>query len=135
MATHSSVLAWRIPGTGEPGGLPSMGSHRVEHDWSDLAAAAAAVAAVDTSVFDIQGEPLGHVVSVQFGGGENGNQVQPQGQSIIKHASIMNPSKASAHQSPGEHPGLIILPVNCQAAVPGLEHFLRTLKALPLEPS
>ena len=42
MATHSSVLAWRIPGTGEPGGLPSMESHRVGHDWSDLAAAAAA---------------------------------------------------------------------------------------------
>ena len=42
MATHSSVLAWRIPGTGEPGGLLSMGSHRVKHDWSDLAAAAAA---------------------------------------------------------------------------------------------
>ena len=42
MATHSSVLAWRIPGTGKPGGLPSMGSHRVGHDWSDLAAAAAA---------------------------------------------------------------------------------------------
>ena len=41
MATHSSVLAWSIPGTGEPGGLPSMGSHRVGHDWSDLAAAAA----------------------------------------------------------------------------------------------
>jgi len=40
MATHSSVLAWRIPGTGEPGGLPSMGSHRVGHDWNDLAAAA-----------------------------------------------------------------------------------------------
>ena len=39
MATHSSVLAWRIPGTGEPSGLPSMGSHRVGHDWSDLAAA------------------------------------------------------------------------------------------------
>ena len=38
MATHSSVLAWRIPGTGEPGGRPSMGSHRVGHDWSDLAA-------------------------------------------------------------------------------------------------
>ena len=37
MATHSSVLAWRIPGTGEPGGLPSMGSHRVGHNWSDLA--------------------------------------------------------------------------------------------------
>ena len=42
MATHSSVLAWRIPGTVEPGGLLSMGSHRVGHDWSDLAAAAAA---------------------------------------------------------------------------------------------
>ena len=41
MATHSSVLAWRIPGMGEPGGLPSMGSHRVGHDWSELAAAAA----------------------------------------------------------------------------------------------
>ena len=42
MATHPSVLAWRIPGTGEPGGLLSMGLHRVGHDWSDLAAAAAA---------------------------------------------------------------------------------------------
>ena len=42
MATHSSILASRIPGTGEPGGLPSMGSHRVRHNWSNLAAAAAA---------------------------------------------------------------------------------------------
>ena len=42
MATHSSVLVWRIPGTGEPGGLPSMGLHRVGRNWSDLAAAAAA---------------------------------------------------------------------------------------------
>ena len=49
MAPHSSVLAWRIPGTGEPGGLPSMGSHRVGHDRSDLAAAAAAAAAVLSS--------------------------------------------------------------------------------------
>ena len=40
MATHSSVLAWRIPGMGKPGGLLSMGSHRVGHDWSDLAVAA-----------------------------------------------------------------------------------------------
>ena len=40
MAAHSSVLAWRIPGTEEPGGLPSTASHRVGHDWSDLAAAA-----------------------------------------------------------------------------------------------
>ena len=40
MATYSSVLAWRIPGTGKPGGLPSLESHRVGHNWSDLAAAA-----------------------------------------------------------------------------------------------
>ena len=45
MATHSSVLAWRIPGTAEPGGLPSLGSHRVRHDWSNLVAVAAAAAA------------------------------------------------------------------------------------------
>ena len=45
MATHSSTLAWRIPWTEEPGGLPSMGSHRVGHDWCDLATAAAAAAA------------------------------------------------------------------------------------------
>ena len=45
MTTHSRVLAWRIPGTEEPGGLPSMGSQRVGHDCSDLAAAAAAAAA------------------------------------------------------------------------------------------
>ena len=45
MATHSSVLAWRISGTGQPGGLPSMGSRRVGHDWSGLTAAAAAAAA------------------------------------------------------------------------------------------
>ena len=43
MATHSSVLAWRVPGTGEPDGLPSMGSHRVGHDWSDLEAVAVQV--------------------------------------------------------------------------------------------
>ena len=41
MAAHPSVFAWRIPGTEEPGGLPSMGSHSVGHDWSDLAVAAA----------------------------------------------------------------------------------------------
>ena len=47
MATHSSVLAWRSPGMGEPRGLPSMGSHRVRHDWSDLEAAAAAILVYD----------------------------------------------------------------------------------------
>ena len=47
MEAHFSVLAWRIPGMEESGGLPSMGSHRVGHDWSDLAAAAAAVLSWD----------------------------------------------------------------------------------------
>ena len=48
MAMHSSILAWRIPGTEEPGGLPSMGLHKVGHDWSDLVAAAAAKWACDS---------------------------------------------------------------------------------------
>ena len=43
VATHFSILAWRIPGTAEPGGLLSTGSHRVRHDWSNLAAAAARI--------------------------------------------------------------------------------------------
>ena len=51
MATHSSVLAWRIPGTGEPGGLLSMGSHRVGHDWRDLAAAAAAAGTTPNALY------------------------------------------------------------------------------------
>ena len=54
MATHSSVLAWRIPGTGEPGGLPSMGSHRVGHDGSDSAAAAAAKGSVVLGLHDFK---------------------------------------------------------------------------------
>ena len=54
MATHSSVFAWRIPGMGELGGLLSMGSHRVGHDWSDLAAAAAAEGLANPS-------PLAHL--------------------------------------------------------------------------
>ena len=58
MATHSSVLAWRIPGMGEPGGLPSMGSHRVGHDWHDLAAAAAGLVSVLEGLELIQTWPL-----------------------------------------------------------------------------
>ena len=48
MAPHSSTLAWKIPWMEEPGGLPSMGSHRVGHDWRNLAAAAAAVCLAET---------------------------------------------------------------------------------------
>ena len=62
MATHSSVLAWRIPGTGEPGGLLSMGSHRVGHDWSNLAAAAAVFNKVLANSRYKKGFPSGAVV-------------------------------------------------------------------------
>ena len=51
MATHSSVLAWRILGTGEPGGLPSMGSHKVGQDWSDLAAAAELINQLEKEIY------------------------------------------------------------------------------------
>ena len=54
MATHSSVIAWKIPGTGEPGGLQSMGLHRVGYDWSDLAAAAAAADTKNTKSARLQ---------------------------------------------------------------------------------
>ena len=53
MATHSSILAWRIPGMGQPGGLPSMGLHRVGHDWSNLAVAVAAVSLYKFRVYMI----------------------------------------------------------------------------------
>ena len=52
MATHSSVHAWGIPGPGEPGELPSMGSHRVRHDCSDLASAAAPALQADSLPFE-----------------------------------------------------------------------------------
>ena len=64
MATHSSVLAWRIPGTEEPHGLPSMGSHRVEHDWSDLAAVAAASRSHDFK--DLSLKTVFHLIILWF---------------------------------------------------------------------
>ena len=67
MATHSSVLAWRIPGTGEPGGLPSMGSHRVGHDWSDLAAAAATDSNTSLYGLNIKNNFIANWMSTGFG--------------------------------------------------------------------
>ena len=61
MVPHSSVLAWRIPGTGEPGGLPSMGSHRVEHDLCNLAAAAAAAVSEGGSKLEDTSEDIFHL--------------------------------------------------------------------------
>jgi len=63
MATHSSVLAGRIPGTGEPCGLPSMGSHRVGHNWCDLAAAVAANVFLELSCFFNHPTDVGNLVS------------------------------------------------------------------------
>ena len=67
MATHSSTLAWRIPGTGEPGWLLSMGSHRVRHDWGDLAAAAAAAAAYPALLFPSKTKLLPSVHKISSG--------------------------------------------------------------------
>ena len=66
MATHSSILAWRIPGTGEGVGLPSLGSHRVRHDWSDLAAAVMCIGKLHylTSLHKKFISPIFHYISV-----------------------------------------------------------------------
>ena len=65
MATRFSVLAWRIPGTEEPGWLPSIGSHRVRHNWSDLAAAAVTSSFFDT-VFLCETHWKVSIISVKF---------------------------------------------------------------------
>ena len=84
MATHSSVLAWRIPGMGEPGGLPSMGSHRVGHDWSDLAAA-----------------PAGAIISLPhlhsgWGGSQRPGRGRWQGQVRVRAVGVV-PGSAHGH--------------------------------------
>ena len=86
-ATHSSVLAWRIPGTGELGGLPSMGSHRVGHNWSDLAATAKY-----NLFFQVSNSPA-HLMfntgSVQFSGSVVSDSLQPHG---LQHTRPPSPS-------------------------------------------
>ena len=64
MATHSSVLAWRLPGMGEPGGLPSLGSRRVGHNWSELAAAAAFFLLVFSSLILLWSESRIYMISI-----------------------------------------------------------------------
>ena len=66
MATHSSVLAWRIPGTGEPGGLPSLGSHRVGHDGRDFGGVAAAAAAANSGSGGVLSPPRGRSWALQW---------------------------------------------------------------------
>ena len=60
MATHSSVLAWRIPGIGEPDGLPSMGLHRVGHECNDLAELAGPIRKYRTEMRIETRKPSGH---------------------------------------------------------------------------
>ena len=91
MATHSSVLAWRIPGTGEPDWLPSMRSHRVGHDWSDLAAAAA----VHHSFLICK---LGIIISVQFSLSVMSDSLWPH---ELQHSRPPSPSP-----TPGVHSNL-----------------------------
>ena len=66
MATHSSVLAWRIPGTGQPGGLPSMGSHRVGHDRSDSSSSSNPVLACTGSLVGLMVTSKGLIVNTQL---------------------------------------------------------------------
>ena len=79
LATHSSVLAWRIPGTGEPGGLPSMGSQRVRHDWSDLAAAAAVVKTEKAMA------PHSNTLAWKIPGTEEPGKLQSMGSQRVRH--------------------------------------------------
>ena len=90
MATHSSILVWRIPGTEEPSGLPTMGLHRVKHNWSDLAAAAAGLSSTfryivqfsgsvrptlcDTMNYSTRGLPIHHQLLESTQTHANGNQ-------------------------------------------------------------
>ena len=75
LSTHSSVLAWRIPGTGQPSALPSMGSHRVGHDWSDLAAAAAARGSLSLLFFPELSTTLGNLVKTWVGSNSYSHQL------------------------------------------------------------
>ena len=90
MATHSSVLAWRIPGMGESGGLPTMGLHRVGHDWSDLAAAAAAAAALVHNSFVASGkESVSDAGDVGYLGLIPGSGISPRGGRDKIHSSVL----------------------------------------------
>ena len=71
MATHSSILAWRIPGMGEPGGLPSMGSHRVGHDRSNLAAAAAGFIKSSLTLLQLHGPQNARLLCLWDSPGKN----------------------------------------------------------------
>ena len=98
MATHSSVLAWRIPGTGEPGGLPSMGLHRAGHDRSNLAAAAAGTNIAGASVV---AQSVKNLLAVQETWVRSLGWEDPLEKKMATHSSIIA-WKISWTEKPGE---------------------------------
>ena len=98
MATHSSVLAWRIPGTGEPGGLPSMGSHRVGHDWRDLAAAAAEL---ENSEICIRSDQISHSVMSDSLWPHESQHAMPQNHTYLyREVAQSCPTLCNPYQAP-----------------------------------
>ena len=114
-ATHSSVLAWRIPGTGEPGGPLSMRSHRVGHDWSDLAVAAAHLykdlgrewSVIEIKILTSMGSPIIKVLNwaslssylTRLLSGFNGICKKAQRKVLINSRSSSRPLPATSHLS------------------------------------
>ena len=88
MTTHSSILAWKIPGMGEPGGLPSTGSHRVGHDWRDLAKS------VTTEATELAQNPLLFSYSVVS------NSLRPHGLQVAKLFCPSPSPRACSNSSP-----------------------------------
>ena len=107
MATHSSVLAWRIPWTREPVGLLSMGSHRVGHNWSDLAAAAAAAAAAMA--------PHSSILARKIPWMEEPGRLQSMGSQRVRHDWATSLSLFSfMHWRRKWQPTLVFLPAKSQ---------------------
>ena len=121
VATGSSVLAWRIPGTEEPGGLPSTGLHRVGHDWSDLAAAAARWGGVPwygvlvPMEIDSSREPNGPEAKVNFKGPQKPKQGTLTSDRLAKNWTWRR-SKVS-HKGGGLHMGRTAGDTSCLCSV------------------
>ena len=115
MATHSSVLSWRIPEMGEPGGLPRMGSHRVRHDWSDLAAAAGAADCYSYSSLQSQTTPSFRVSLFP---------ISPAFTCLLDHTPLIH-SSAKTYWISAMCPA-------CSRQAPGLYWGLRRTRSLPL---
>ena len=114
MATHSSVLAWRISGMGEPGGLLSLGSHRVGHNWSDLAAAAAADFPVHHQLLELAQTHV-HRVGDDIKPSHSLLSPSPPAFNLFQHQALFF---TSGGQSIGVSATASVLPVNIQGWFP-----------------